>query len=411
MAATKYQILYRAFNEKLNSPIVNTGTYEPLIDMLTEDHKINVTEQDLIERYYDTPSTKEAEQMRADAENAKNELITTENSKDNIKFGMLFAYNGLKKIKHKIFKPACYGWLLNEETIGLFDQAHVSYDYDDWDRDVVQININGKKSHVLKPEFVQKYKSQWYYEFTDKLSKFKTMTTREFEGLKQKIASESPFLTNELFEDTIFSEEIQTETFQPPGNGDTTPDPVDCYFYNVPATDEASKRKASLRRALFVSDTMTSEQIEAYFKAAHPNIIHPLKYTYYYKNGDYGSRTFYCIPKNVIENLMNMGVKIFNYTMLDQSDSYCLTKMNNADRENSSYQYAMIPEHYETSNDQPYIIKDSYVKINGDPWFVYTVRDSLNDALEVSKKLAQRFGIENVNLIKLVPLGQDIKIK
>lgn len=408
MAATKYQILYRAFNEKLNSPIVNTGTYEPLIDMLTEDHKINVTEQDLIERYYDTPSTKEADQMRADAENAKNELITTENSKDNIKFGMLFAYNGLKKIKHKIFRPACYGWLLNEETIGLFDQAHVSYDYNDWDRDVVQINIDGKKSHVLKPDYVQKYKSQWYYEFTDKLSKFKTMTTREFEGLKQKIASESPFLTNELFEDTIFSEEIQIESFQPPSSyGAPPPPPVDCYFYEVPG-DNAAKRKVSSRRALFVSDTMTSADIEAYFKAADPNIIH----TWSYPVGSGMSiQYFYGIEKSTIDSLKNMGVKIFNYSMLNASESYCLTKMNNADRENSSYQYALIPEHYETSNDQPYIIKDSYVKINGDPWFVYTVRDSLNDALEVSKKLAQRFGIENVNLIKLVPLGQDIKIK
>jgi len=71
----------------------------------------------------------------------------------------------------------------------------------------------------------------------------------------------------------------------------------------------------------------------------------------------------------------------------------------------------LIPGHYEEATEAPYLIKDTYKRIQLSPWFVNSTYGSLEAALERAKTLVDMIGINNVKLIKLVPFDQFIKIK
>lgn len=70
-----------------------------------------------------------------------------------------------------------------------------------------------------------------------------------------------------------------------------------------------------------------------------------------------------------------------------------------------------IPGHYEDAQDAPYLIIDTYKRIQLSPWFVNCTCGSLESALTKARTLVDMLGIENVKLIKLVPFDQFIKIK
>lgn len=69
-----------------------------------------------------------------------------------------------------------------------------------------------------------------------------------------------------------------------------------------------------------------------------------------------------------------------------------------------------IPAHYEEVADYPYIICDTYERIEQSPWFILSTHGSLTSALEKTKAIVKSVGIENVKLIKIVPTEQFIKI-
>lgn len=70
-----------------------------------------------------------------------------------------------------------------------------------------------------------------------------------------------------------------------------------------------------------------------------------------------------------------------------------------------------IPGHYEDVIDAPYLIKDTYKRIQLSPWFVNYTCGSLEAALNKARVLVDMLGIENVKLIKVVPFDQFVKIK
>ena len=74
-------------------------------------------------------------------------------------------------------------------------------------------------------------------------------------------------------------------------------------------------------------------------------------------------------------------------------------------------QTVTIPGHYEEATTAPYLIKDTYKRIQLSPWFVNATYGSLEAALERAKTLVDMIGINNVKLIKLVPFDQFVKIK
>ena len=71
----------------------------------------------------------------------------------------------------------------------------------------------------------------------------------------------------------------------------------------------------------------------------------------------------------------------------------------------------LIPGHYEEVNTYPYLIKDTYKRIQLSPWFVNCTTCSLDAALSKAKILVDMIGLDNVKLIKIVPFGQFIKIQ
>lgn len=74
-------------------------------------------------------------------------------------------------------------------------------------------------------------------------------------------------------------------------------------------------------------------------------------------------------------------------------------------------QTTTIPGHYEEVVDNPYLIKDTYKRIQLSPWFVNATYGSLEAALERAKLLVDMIGIDNVKLIKIVPIDQFVRIR
>lgn len=70
-----------------------------------------------------------------------------------------------------------------------------------------------------------------------------------------------------------------------------------------------------------------------------------------------------------------------------------------------------VPGHYAEINTNPYMIKDTYKRIQLSPWFVNSTYGSLESALERVKLLVDMIGLDNVKLVKIVPFDQFIKIK
>lgn len=73
--------------------------------------------------------------------------------------------------------------------------------------------------------------------------------------------------------------------------------------------------------------------------------------------------------------------------------------------------FRTVPAHFEEEPSYPYMVCDTYERIEQSPWFVLSTCGSLTSALEKVKALVKAVGIENVKLIKVVPTDQFIKIK
>lgn len=89
------------------------------------------------------------------------------------------------------------------------------------------------------------------------------------------------------------------------------------------------------------------------------------------------------------------SANVFNALLLDASD----------------LETTEMPEHYEDSPENPYMIKDTYARIEDSPWMVNCITGSLTAALEKAKKIADVLGMENVKIVKLVEVDQFIKIR
>ena len=59
----------------------------------------------------------------------------------------------------------------------------------------------------------------------------------------------------------------------------------------------------------------------------------------------------------------------------------------------------------------PYYIKDNYKKIEMSPWMIHSIHNSLESALQSARKIVSMIGMENVKLIKYVPIDQFVKLK
>ena len=130
--------------------------------------------------------------------------------------------------------------------------------------------------------------------------------------------------------------------------------------------------------------------------------------TQYLKTGAVTGTTYYVGPVAIGANNKQMYSssygKVFGQETAD--NLYGSVKVMQSDIETLP-----IPAHYEDDNDAPYVIIDTYKKIQLSPWFVNCTCGSLESAITKAKKLIEMIGIENVKVIKVVPFDQSIKIK
>lgn len=98
-----------------------------------------------------------------------------------------------------------------------------------------------------------------------------------------------------------------------------------------------------------------------------------------------------------------------NYSVYGAENKDGLYVFIDVDRE--QIKTTTFPGHYEEALNAPYLIKDTYKKIQLSPWFVNCTCGSLESALEKAKTLVDMIGIDNVKLIKIVPFDQFVKIK
>lgn len=111
---------------------------------------------------------------------------------------------------------------------------------------------------------------------------------------------------------------------------------------------------------------------------------------------DYGSRT---LPANSYFKADEVG---------DKTQVYAFKNMY---VELNHIETRPIPPHYEETVESPYVISDTYERIETSPWVIFSNCSSLESALERAKKLVEVLGIDNVKLIKNVNMDQFVKIQ
>lgn len=135
----------------------------------------------------------------------------------------------------------------------------------------------------------------------------------------------------------------------------------------------------------------------------------PSKYTYL-RNGyaqNTGSAIYYGPVAIGINNMMSYSNR-YSSAYGSYSDIGLYSRITVTQQQ---IQTDIIPGHYEEVADAPYLIKDTYKRIQLSPWFVNATYGSLTAALERAKKLVDMIGIDNVKVTKIVPFDQSIKIK
>ena len=124
------------------------------------------------------------------------------------------------------------------------------------------------------------------------------------------------------------------------------------------------------------------------------------KKSYSYNNNSYVYTGPIAIGQN---NMINFGDA---FGSLNQEGLYGSVTINS-----SQLKTIDVPEHYEDTTSYPYVIKDTYKRIQMTPWFIHATYSSLESALEKAKMLIEMIGLNNVKLIKIVPFDQFIKIQ
>lgn len=73
---------------------------------------------------------------------------------------------------------------------------------------------------------------------------------------------------------------------------------------------------------------------------------------------------------------------------------------------NSNYDMALM--FIKPTNTTGAIAATDFKKINGEVWAVYAVKESIKAAMKIAKPLIQTYGIENVQICKVVQANVDI---
>lgn len=286
--------------------------------------------------------------LQSEAEDEKESMISYGNSTDNPKNDMIFAYDGTKKIRHKKYVPPVNG-------------CYVVRDWQSLDR-----NLIGNAGDYSKDFITLNGESP------------------EVGGI---VVCKNLSINNKYFPSTITV--VNDNSLADKG---TVSNP----FYSE-----------SKINSLITKATIFSLNTSGY--ADHVTASRTIGV---WSSGPYYSKdytTLYIGPvaiegNNMARHTYSTGAS--GYGQLDNSNLYgSVTIAPN------QLQTIDVPGYYEDTTDYPYVIKDTYKRIQMSPWFVHATYGSLEAALERAKILVDMIGLDNVKLIKIVPFDQFVKIQ
>lgn len=372
MAATKYQVMYRYMNEAVNSPITNSTIeeYQETCEFYTDDHRI----------YTGTDYEKSVD------ETEKQEIVLYGTNPANPKTDMIFVYNGTKKVYRPVWHPDEEGWVIHDTS--KIDPSRVTRN-GDYTGDYVIIDdvmVAKKRLSPIKEQWMERY-----YENTKLNGSVVLSTVGAIADIDLNISDSSK---NAI---------CATMTLEGASNGQ--------YYTRDEVYDMAQSATYAEVDRTYPVESLLAFDYEIPYNASKPD-----QYILYNFNLSVNGVVNW-IPRlayrhtsdetGYARNALTKGVYGLSYlskaffagkAIIVRED--CLKRK-------------IIPGHYEdaTSEDiAPYVVKDTYARAKTSPWFVNSTYGSLEAALDKAKMLVDAIGIDNVKVIKVVPIDQFVKI-
>jgi hypothetical protein len=360
MAATEYQILYRATNSNTGIVISNSPTVqvEHLAELYHNKHKMN------------TGSAKE----KKEATDKKSDDIINGNNADNVKYAQLYQYSGTRRLNKMEWIPKKTGYVITDyEAIrDKITNTNFGDEHGDYSGEYLLFEGDTPENGIVvareNPMLTEHQNNAGVFEIKDNYLAENGMFYKNLDEVKQ-------LLINSTIAQIDWVEHPWLTSLHGILNGGT--DGQSKYFNLPTQTDNRSDVVNYHQLTVFIGSMFNPSQISNNNYSLNPNKVY-----------DY-------LPKGTIESGINQGKFACSRVVLNPN--YIKT-----------YE---IPGHWEESSEVPYIIHDKYEKVAQEPWFPYCTTRSLESALEKAKALVEKIGLENVKLIKVVPISQFLKLK
>jgi hypothetical protein len=360
MAATTYQILYRATNFNTGITITNNPSVhvEHLAELYHDKHKIS------------NGNVKE----KKEATDKKSNDIINGNDANNVKYAQLYQYSGTKRINKWDWIPEQEGYVIRDYsgirdkiTNTNFGDEHGDYsgDYLLFEGDTPENGIVVAKTNPMIKENPGNPTGAFEIQNNDLAEN----------GIFYKDAEEVKQI---LVNSTIAQIDWETHPWITSLNG----------LINGGANGNSKYFTLETQKS-GNGDTINYHNLSVYIGAVFTPSI------YYYSLGYNPSKIYDYLPRATVEAGIPSGR--FPCTKVTLQPNYIKTYK--------------IPGHWEESSEAPYAVHDVYEKVAQEPWFSYSTEHSLEKALEVARALVEKIGLENVKLVKVVPTDQFLKLK
>lgn len=360
MAATTYQILYRATNFNTGIVISNNPSIqvEHLSDLYHNQHKI------------ETGSAKE----KKEAIDKKSDDIINGNDASNVKYAQLYQYSGTKRISKWNWIPETTGFVIRDysKIRDKITNTNFGHEYGDYSGDYLLFEGDTPENGIVVAKTNPMFKenpdnpSHAFEIKNNSLAKNGTFY-KDAEEIKQ-------LLINSTIAQIDWEEHPMIISLNGILSGGS--DGKSKYFTLSPQTNQQG-------------DTMNYHNIAVYIGG----VFSPIPYSF--NRNCFPEKIYDYLPRGTVESGIQQGR--FACTKVTLNPSYIKTYK--------------IPGHWEESSDIPYAIHDKYEKVAQEPWFPFSTEHSLEKALEKARGLVEKIGLENVKLVKVVPTDQFLKIK
>lgn len=424
---TKYYLMYRYINPTTNTAITDEADYDKTEEFYNSEHKYYVSKEYLdklntnasgtINTNYDlvykhdisttepTLTNNYVAQLKAEADEEREKIIT-ENMANENKSNNLYIYTGTKKYFHRQYIPDQLGYKVRDWKRVPKEQLPSSPE--DFSKHFVMIGgtmLGIDDAYlVCKPQYIMNYMYHTSLSLHRKV--FVELSTEDKDNLGYYYNSKI-YRSEKYYSYDDFASLVNKETFfdwiDPRDKehisqyGEAAPMPT----VRVPATTTDGKQ--ILVTSVYFSGMGTSGPSttpHGYIFLGNDNGLTGVpsdngfgpKALSYTTTGA-GSVTNYGYDEQAIKNA---GYAFYGKTITVKEDNIIRV---------------VIPAHYEDTGRNPYVIKDTYKKIELSPWMLHSVHNSLEHGLDSARKLVSMIGMDNVKMIKYVPFDQFIKIK